>query len=173
MAQGSCWCTLLDTAVSAHGPGVVLKRKGTTTALAKGTCPPPHPTLPYITPVRASPIIGQPCWHSHPVGDQGNIYPCDLAMTQKSPLLRQDMHEATHCTLICRPSEPSKHPRRASYYPVSVVSPALRCTFPSILAMHHCTSVCQRPQRAAHPKAKCHVLQLSSSSRLAWMMRTR
>lgn len=40
-------------------------------------------------------------------------------------------------------------------------------------AMHHCTSVCQRPQRAAHPKAKCHVLQLSSSSRLAWMMRTR
>jgi hypothetical protein len=40
-------------------------------------------------------------------------------------------------------------------------------------AMHHCTSVCQRPQRAAHPKAKCHVLQLPCSSRLAWMMRTR
>lgn len=132
VAQGSCWCTLLDTAASAHGPGVVLKRKGTTTALARGTCPPPHPTLPYITPVRAAPI-GHPCWHSHPVGDQGNIYPNDLAIAQKSPLRRQNTHQATYRTLVCRPTEPSKHPHRASYDPVSVVSPASRCAFPSIL----------------------------------------
>ena len=116
MAQGSCWCTLLDTAASAHGPGVVLKRKGTTTALAKGTCPPPHPTLPYITPVLAFPI-GQTCSvHIELASRKTPIYRCDLAIAQKSPLRRQNVHQATLCTLVCRPSEPSKHPRRASYY---------------------------------------------------------
>lgn len=95
------------TLLPAPGPGVVVKRKGTCYCTRTRGVSTSTETLPYITSVLAFPI-GQTCSvHISLAIRKTPIYRCGLAIAQENPLHRQDIHQATPCTLICRPSGPS------------------------------------------------------------------
>jgi hypothetical protein len=132
VGKGSWWCYW--TLLAAHGPRVVVKRKGTCCCTRTRGVSTSTETLPYITPVLAY-LIGQTCAvHVELAIRKTPIYRCDLAIAQKTSTA-STKHTSSHTVCAYLPAiRTIKHTRRASYYPVSVVSPASRCAFPSILS---------------------------------------
>ena len=90
------------------------------------------------------------CSHRIAHCDQEDIYRCDLAIAQEKSTASTKYTSSHAMYAHLPPIRTIEHPRRASYYPLSVVSPASRCTFPSILP---CTIVHPYGSRRSEPRA--------------------
>ena len=136
MGKGRWWCYLYWTGLfPAHGPGVVVKRKGTTT----GTRSPwsqgrVHLHIDYhllrpcshLLLVRRALFTSRWLSRKYITAWPGESSEKSTMSTKYTPSHSIYSHLPAIRTII--------HPRRASYYPLSVVSPASRCAFHGILS---------------------------------------
>lgn len=156
MGKGSWWCYW--TLLAAHGPGVVVKRKGTCYCTRTRGVSTSTETLPYITPVLAY-LIGQTCAvHIELATRKTPIYRRDLAIAQTKSTA-STKHTSSHTVYAYLPAIRTIK----AHTPCFVLSGVSRLTCIALYlsqytVMPDCTSECHWPQRAARRRAKVSVM---------------